>query len=684
MAVSAAATLFAWVSFDAARTAEGAGRYFQQTYQRKLLLGTPPTLSLWPRPALRFERLALSEPGQDETFASAEQLRVELAWLPLFERRFEITGLRVDNLALRLREDASGRWNAADLFAPAPASAPEGWRWQADRLELRGARAAIEPAGRSAPYLLEDFSLRARTRSAERPGHLQLQARLLDRREETDLLLRGEAALRLADGLRAGRLDALDLRLDGDTHDVKGTTQRLGAERLEWRQGGQEGSVHALQVRLRGADGPQALEFQASLPELAWQGYALSGKSLKARVDLRTVAQHGGFSLELPELVAEPAAGFHSPDARFEWQHEGKDGTGATAHLQGTLQASLRAGELRFDDGLGELTLRHPLLDATRAPGRLSGRFDWQRGRSTLLGTASFGDDALQLHATFDSLSPLVGRVDLDSERFDLDRLLAPAERRKDATLPWPDWPGLALDARLRLLDLRVGGLAIDSLSGPLSLRGGQLSSDGLRARLAGGDVRARLASDTGARQLSAEGEFTTLRLEALAPQGTLPLSGLARGSFALGLTLTPGQPPLQGLAGNIRWQAERASLRGVDLARGLEALSPAILAGRMGARGGAAQESSELGDASGRFVLAGGRLTAENLASRNAWLRLAGGGGADLVSGEIDLRLTAELQAAAPRTLAALRGKPVPLRIKGAPRAPDLRYEPTPARSTS
>ncbi|WP_158239119.1 AsmA family protein [Uliginosibacterium sp. TH139] len=687
MAVVAALAMWVWISFDAEHTAQALTRHFKDVHQRGLLMSQPPQLSIWPRPALLLKRASLTEAGRSEAFASVTQLRLELATLPLLQGIFELRGVRVTGLSVRLQRNRKGEWNFTDLIDP-PASAglPE-WQLRLERLRLDEARFAIERQGSNERILLRGLQLDASLPAGEMAGKLSWQGELSEAASTSELKFRGDARLKLQDGLSSGSLDELHTYFDGNSHGLQGATLQLDAQRLLWARYGREGSLADLQARLRGAAGAQALDFNASAPDLGWLDETLQGRDFQSTLALRTVDGQSELRLNLPEMQATAPRGFHTAQARFDWKQQYGKTLGSEGQLKLDLYAEPLSGLLRAERVAGEIGLQHPRLHTPAARARLDGSFSLQAGNSELTLQALLGEDALQLKARLQQLWPLSGRFELGATRLDVDRLLA--EARPGNSLPPLTLPALdqhSLGGSLKLAHLRIGGVEIASLQSPLLIDKGQLNADGFLARIHGGEVSGKLLLEPASSRVSLQGDFTALPLSDITRESSLPLplGGQASGSYRLGWLQQANQAPLATLSGAIRWNLTDATLQGVDLERSLQELGPAISAGRMSARSPAADERSELGSANSRFVFEQGKLAVERIETRSKWLKLGGSGQADLPRGEMDFSLQAELLPAAPRELTALRGKPIPLRLKGPLLHPDLRYEPGTARPTA
>lgn len=688
VAIAAAMALFVWISFDAEEASESLSRYFQESHERILMLSEAPRLRMWPRPALSLGKVSLGEPGHSKTFASVKELRIELALLPLFHHRFELTGLRAEGLTLHLRQLPTQKWNFSELLAPVEEDALPGWSSKLEKIVLRDTRVSIETAGRNTPVEIKALDLDARLPANGRSGNIRCKGNLEDSVHGSNATLEGKAEVVLNDGLRASRLQNLQLDLDGDSDGLKGATLRLAAARLTWSELGESGELGQLQLRIRGAHSAQAVDFAAALPSLTWQGRALSGKNLSARLDLRTVNSHSEFKLNIPTLSPDMPDSSRSSGAMLDWQHQSGTGSSAALRLAFDGHLDLLADTLDANALKGELKLQHPGLRDQQAQALIEGSLKWQADKLVLKTLLKSGKDSLRLGAGLQSAWPLTGSFTLEASSLDLDRLLADATPGKTRTpLPWPIPEGANLTGQLRLAGIHAGGLGIDALQGPLQVQAGKISSERLLASIHGGQLSGSLLAEAASRRISSQGEFSELPVERIALESGLqiPLTGKAAGSYKLAATLGTGKTVATTLEGAVRWNLSQAGLRGLDLGRGLHELLPAISDGRMSARSPTRNESSDLLGASSRFVFEGGKLKAEQIEAHNKWLKLNGRGQADLTAqGEMDFRLQASLSPGMPKDLLSLRGKTLPLRIKGPPMQPDLRYEPQPSKARS
>lgn len=685
VAVVAALAFLVWVSFDAERTAGALTQHFKDHYQRTLVLGKEPQLRVWPRPALVLRQASLSEPGRSDVFASVASVRLDLAPLALLARRHEILRVSLSGLQAHCVRARNGEWNLANLLAVSTASvAPPPWLLQISEISLRGATLQVDDAGTGMQVEIRNLDADAQSVNKGVPGQLSWQGQWLDKAGAGDLEFKGQARYTLLKGLNAGTLDELSVRISGDGYGLQGAEARFTSERLGWGSQATQGYLSKANFKLQGAAGAQAVSFSAAAPAFGWQSFRLQGEKLAASLTLRTVDAQTDFQLALPHLQ-ESGQGFSTDGLDFAWQYKAGSEHGSQGKLNARLNADVQGNAYRLRDIKAEASLQHPRLHTPTARISVTGQAQWRaNGGSELTLDGALGEDKLRLQAQLPQLWPLSGRFELSASRLDLDRLVA--EARPGTRLPPLQMPGfeqLSLSGKLKLGNLRVAGLNLNSLQSPLSVDKGVLTASGFMASLYGGQIGGDLSAEGSSGRLDVQGDFNDLALELLALEGGLPipLSGRLAGTYKLATLLKADKQPLAELNGAVRWTLTNSAIRGVDLVRSLREFRPAIAQGKQSARSPVDAETTEIGVVSSRFLLAGGKLQADSIQSRNSWLALNGAGSADLLRDELDFSLQASLlpgvTAMAARDLADLRSKPLPLRLKGPLLRPDVRYEP-------
>lgn len=686
-ALSATIVLFVWASFDASRAGAGLTQYFHDQYQRTLHLGEEPILRMRPFPVLELRKVSLSEVGKSAPFATAERVRIKLQLIPLLLHQTVMQSIALQKLELNLVHTQDQGWNLADLLAGGEGLQEMPWLVQLDKLDVDEAQVNLEDKATNTKLSLTQLGLHTGSLRNAIPGNLQLHGVARAAGDE-EVKVKVEAHYTLKEQLAAGQLDHLHIQLDGDTLGLKGASCNLDSNTLVWQMGGNKLDLAGASLRLRGALGEQALEFSGDLASLARDGAGLDGKDWKTNLVVRKLDRETRLHADIPALSKTQdgfqAAVFHTSVE----QRSGKQGLNFKA--DGPMNVDFTHGVLTLPTTQGMLDLESTLLRGGKASLPLKGKVVWHRATdkqasSTELALSVFsGKDSLDLNGSLQQFWPLRGQMDASTAHLDLDRLLTPSGLQDGLANALPTLGDASLTGRLNLAQLRAKGFRLNTLKASLSLDQGKLALSGLQADLYSGKLSGDILEELGSGHFDFKGEFEQIALWPLARDlgRRLPLAGEFSGSHSLSGSFKAGQPMVASLQGAIRWKIQNGSVQGLDMARSLREFHPSIRAGKATARSSSVSENMLITTANSRFVLDNGKLVADSIVASNDWLSLSGSGTADLNSDEIDFSLKTDILpkvAATPaRDLIDLRGKPIPIRLKGKSVGPDVRYEPT------
>ena len=299
-------------------------------------------------------------------------------------------------------------------------------------------------------------------------------------------------------------------------------------------------------------------------PGLSWDELQLKGQKAALRVIGRTVERETEWRVEAPVLLPQ-ASGFTADSAQFHWRHKAGANT-SSGEIAGHLQADLQTGQVRADALAGDLNLALPALQSAKTATKLTGSVKWQAGEG--------------------------GVADLDLDSACGHRCLAPERSTAPSATFWVDVSASNRPDSIWITccHVRQGATAPVALPLPLldqaDLTRAAQAHESSRARIeyrfragAGGDCRwaaggnrflrsrsmaahwaviftAELGAAPGVGRMAAKGEFQSLDLGRLAKDSSasLPLTGVASGSYDLNTLRRSDATLLAGLRGALRW----------------------------------------------------------------------------------------------------------------------------------
>ncbi|MBP6776977.1 MAG: AsmA family protein [Piscinibacter sp.] len=726
----ALAGLATWLlrSFDGERVKRSAIEWMQAQHGRELVIEGPLTLRLWPQPAVTVQGVRLSEPGQPgQRFATVEEASLTLHLQPLLTRReIEVDRVAARGVQLRLRRDADGRRNVADLMTRATGSGggerrpASPWAIEGvvlDQLELDVADALTGVSGRVA---VQQFSLGRFGPGLVSPLHLQGQAVLKQPALSAALVL--DAGLELLPAAVAGappvvrldkpslqlrgqgfgvealdaRLQAASARLDygaaagfGDSRvDLDGVQLQFGGTWLGWQIGsGRLGlarlrldrhrrtlDIAQLALALQGRRGKTTLDAQFDWPALNVAGESLQGGPVSGRLALG-----GDESLQL-RLSSQ------APGGRFERitlpaLHVDVDGRIGPSAVRGQAVATLVLEPSPLAAALDPLTLALNFSDPALPTMQLAldGRAQLSEHAGTARVTGTINDQRVEarIDAALDRPRPFVD-IDASFGTLDLNRFVAPANR---AAAPAPTAAATPVDlqalqwadARLRLKAARLlrPPYRIDALDIDAAIDNGVLDLRRLVGRAWGGRFEASGSADSASAQLGlrlrADGvDLRTLLAETIGYDGLQGRGRIDADLRSRGATVGAVRAAL---AGRAALALQPAAIRGVDLAQTLRGWRTAAQAGNdaVAATLGRQTDFSQLGAS---FEIRDGVARNTDLDGRSDFLRVAGEGTIDFAQGRVDYLLRARVEGTstgrAGPEMAMLNGVTVPVELHG------------------
>lgn len=649
--------------------------------QRDLVLDGDLSVSYFPKLGLESGKASLSQRRSAREFASIDKARVTIAWLPLLRGRLHIDSAEVEGLRAHLVRFKDGSTNVDDLARDV--AAIESANIDLDSLhvtraslqwndELAWQRGSVHDlqieVGRLADGVASPLvaSARVDAPAAGVDARLQLKGRLLfDVASSRIELARIDASL---EG-RALAIDNLTLQAKGDLT-VTLRERSFSAENVVLS------SLHK--------SGLTVFNTVLSAPELKWSEYRLSGTSASVDASVAHPDRTATLAVKLPKVQwAERAL----RDTTAQAQLTLKRGD-SSLRLQGSSPLSLTLdGAPRIELPALEMSAQwsHPAL-ASDLTAQLKGKLDidlqQHSAQAAWAGQLAGGEFKAEVGVA-DFASRARWSVDAELTRLDLDALLSSAwlaRWQDDATVvdaaPLRD---AELQGRVRVGQLKLGGLQASALSARFELDKAVLAVDPIAAQAYGAPLEAALRVDAGTTpRITAKGSINDADLRSLLADATRAPWLEGRGAMTWDVA-TDGASVgslRDALAGSLTLSLRGGALAGVDL-------RAALLEGRaeLGKRSPAQQREfnsaarTPFNEMKARFELRARRAAGQMLELNASAIRATGEGELLLDTGVLDLRLQTIVGRGAPE-LASLAGVSVPTHVQGPWRQPRLAFD--------
>lgn len=745
-AVAVAAVAWLLASFDPNRYKGLLIDWMRENRQRSLAIDGPIELGVFPRLQLTLRDVKLGEHASPAEFAALREASLAVQVLPLLRKELAVDRLEARGVRLALRRDAEGRSNVDDLLAgkaPSGGAPKDGagaagtaLRFDVSRIVLEDVQATVQDAksGIDGRFVIQRLATGRLADGAESPVEFLGQAQLTKPAVQAAVDLKGRMTLALPAG-GAARVGFEDLRLAlrGDAFGVKkldarlegalgvdGASGALDARRLRLTASGEQAGLaladstlaldalayeparrvlrlEALDLKLAGRRGGDALAATLSWPRLEVAGDTLQGSPLKGSASLKG-AGAGAQSLQLRFESQAPSGGFER--IRMPGLRVAVEGGAGPRTVKGEARTDLTLAPAPLAAALDALSLRLAFADpglkpldvalsgqaragAKDASWRLEGTLNGQRfdsgGRADLAGARPRVD----AQARFDALD-LTRFVKTGAAGGAASGPAGAGGAGAGADTPVDLAPLKALDGRFGLRagtlvypPYRIADAALDA-----TLTGGVLKLSRLSGRAWGGRFDAQGSADANAKRVALKLDANGVDVAALLGDVAQfrRLEGTGRVTADVTTSGTSVAQFRQRLDGQAAIQLRDGALRGINLAKVMRQWRSAIQLDKDAVQRASAEEKTDFSEASASFAIADGVARNKDLAAKSPFLRVGGEGLVDIGRGRVDYLVravvtnTAEGQGGA--DLAALKGVTLPVQIVGPFDAVDYRVQ--------
>lgn len=605
---------------------------------RELVIEGDLDISLFPWLAVEVGRSRLSnaEGFRDEPFLSFESARLSVRLLPLILRREIAVGtaeLNAPNINLVVNANGVSNWDdlatAEETPDPGTGSAGAGPAGlDIASVVLTDATVSYADQASGSRYLLENASIRTGRIALGEAFDVESDFGFRLSPAEIDGTVAFSARARVADDF--GRVELDDVRLSGE---VAG----IARDRAPFRVTSKRLVADLNQGKLEPAlldIGFLDLAVNADVSAFAWEpGLAAAATIRVAAFSPREMAPQ--FDIELPE-TADPAA-------------------------LGTVSLN---GRLNLGDTLAALENLTLQLDETRLTGELSLPLE--------------GNDPI--------------RFDLDADRINLDRYMAPAADADanaaaaggdDIELPFDMIRGLNARGNLRVASASFTGMPFSDVSLGLNVGGDKLRLNPLSAKLFdgtySGDVRIDASGNTPTLSVNERVDSVSLTPLARAMFERDNITGTINGSFVLQARGSTLGAMRETLTGNMSFELANGAWQGVDIWHQLR--TARALYRREAPPAARTPARTEFSSVLATGTVTNGVFSNNDFLAEMPFLQITGSGTVNLLAGEVDYALRARvlerpefIRGASEAELNEFTEALIPVRVRGPLTDPSVR----------
>jgi AsmA protein len=668
----------------------------KQRTGRTLTMDGKIALTFFPRIGAHVEKVALSGPKGQGTFARVEDARVAVALLPLLSKQVIVDKVVLTGLAVDLVRDQDGRTNFDDLVGaekkdgkPGAKPAPGGTPLAIDigGVALKNAAVGWRDEGDGTDVRLSALDLETGRIASGVPGTLKLAAKVDGKQPQVRLQVDLATGYVLDFAGSRVALSAFDLKATGDAPGATGLDARARGEKLDLDPAAKRLDLAGIELAAKSKDG---IDAKFSIPKLALAPDRAEGQAASGVIKLARPGQSVDAKLALSALEAK---GKTIQFSRFDVDLDAKTGELSVQGKLGTpVTLNLEASQVALPGIAGDLTLAGPDIPnkSLRVAVKGGARADWAKQNANAELAARLDDSNLQVKLAVANWSKPAINFDVVADRLNVDRYLPPKAAAKPAAGGGGPAPasggGAAAEKPIDLTALktlnangsvRIGALQVQNLKAEnvnvgIKAAGGRLDVSPMTANLYQGTLAGSAAINANSNTYAVKQQLAGISVGPLLRDAANRDVLEGRGNVTLDVT-TAGQTPTglrKGLNGTASLALKDGALKGVDVAALLRQ-ARAILGSRgaveQQAKGGQKTDFTEL---TGSFVIRNGVAHNDDLQAKSPLVRLAGTGDINIGEGTMDYTAKASLVATSTgqggKDTADVRGITAPVKISG------------------
>ncbi len=663
------------LSFDANNFKTEIIHFVKEHTQRDLVLQGDIKVTFFPKLGLDSGKMLLSQRNSAREFASVNNARLYIAWLPLLHRQLVFDHVEIDGARANLTRFKDGTTNYDDLLIRDESLAPV--TFDIDGVRITNSSVNWQDEMKWQRVALQDLQIETGRLADTVPGNLKASFHLNSERAHSDSRI--ELKCRLLYDRKAGRYEFADL--EGT---LEGTA--AGFSNLDLNFKGSVDSHPAQELLLAenflvsatGNYGQRSIEARLGVPKLQFAKGILSGSQLTLDATLSQFDEKWTTTVQMPAFeFANKIFNAAELSADFDFKGDGRTLQGklsspASADFETTPKLLLSAIALNF-------SAKHPMLSGgLSATATGSMQVDLAERNANLDFNAKIDDSKITGTMALKDFSHPAYTFDLNINRLDLDRYIAAdwiKLYQKDATRF--DIGGIKemnLRGSLRAGEIKMAKLEASKLAADIKIEQDTLTVAPLTAKLYGGTLTGSISvAAQGTPQITLKQNLRGFQMNALlaATAGADRLAG--KGDVALDISAEGGSIGAlrKTLNGSVSLALARGSLAGIDMRTALlEGKDDLGTKNEVRIHEAKFSERTDFSELKATFNIKEGSSHGNSFEMRSPLFQVAGEGDIALDSGSISYRLAATVASALNRRnageLVELKGVTVPVRLSG------------------
>jgi AsmA protein len=670
------------LSFNANNFKTEIVQYVKDHTQRELVLQGDIKVTFFPKLGLDSGKMLLSQRNSAREFASVNNARLYIAWLPLLHRQLVFDHVEIDGARANLTRFKDGTTNYDDLQIRDENLAP--LTFDIDSVRITNSSVNWQDEMKWQRVALQDVQIETGRLADSVPGNLKLSFHLNSEMARSDSSI--ELKSRLFYDRKAGRYELADI--EGR---LGGTAGGFSNIDLNFK-GGLD--IHPVQELVLAENfavsgtanyGQRSIEAKLGVPKLQFAKSVLSGSDLTLDTTLSQFDEKWTTTVQMPAFEFANKI-FNAAQLSADFDFKGNGGT-----LQGKLSSPISVDfdtthKLLLSAIALDISAKHPMLSvdlSAKATGSMQA--DLIDRNANLDFNAKIDDSKITGTMALKDFNHPAYTFDLSINRLPLDRYISAdwiKRYQDDATrIDLASLKDMNLRTSLHAGEIKTEKFEASKLSAEIKIEQSTLTIEPLVVRLYGGTLAGSISvAAQGTPQITVKQNVRGFQANALLAgtagagkltgKGDLAMDISAEGSSIGALRKT--------LNGSVLLALTRGSLAGIDLRTALiEGKDDLGTKSRAHVHENKFSERTEFSELKAAFNIKDGSSRGNSFDMRSPQLRVSGEGDFALDSGNIDYQLAATVASALNRRsagdLAELKGVTVPVRASGPYATPSI-----------